>query len=110
VTFYSIPGISSYNSKSKDMGSLNDVENNPKFREFFEARKRRGDAAQTAGFTEGDTISINGEPAVVECEDRDQHSGTIRTISKTSRKSYETVWKQSAAGELVQTDSRRIFE
>jgi hypothetical protein len=110
MTFYSIPGISSYNSKSKDTGSLNDVENNPKFREFFEARKRRGDTAQTAGFTQGDHISINGESAVVECEDRDHHTGDVRTISRTSRKSYASTWKQSAAGELVQTDCRRSYE
>src|SRR6266481_9325035 len=99
--FYSIPGMKVHQSDGEPRQPI-DPSTNPNFKAFYDQKKKRGDNANAqVGIPAGTPITLNGEPGVVEREER-SHGGDITTYIRGDKSQSRAVkWGQNAVGEIV---------
>ncbi len=108
--FFSIPGVRIHQSDGDPSPSI-DPSTHPRFKEFYDQKRKRGDNANAqVGIPAGTSITIDGQPGVVEREERSA-GGDITTYIKGSKSGTRAVkWGQDAPGQLTIRESRRIHD
>lgn len=108
--FYSIPGTTVHNSTEGARPSV-DPSTHPQFREFYDAKRRRGDNANAqVGLPKGTPITLDGQPGIVEGEETTS-GGDIVTVVRGEKSTTRRVrWGQDKQGQLTVAESKRSFE
>lgn len=106
--FFSIPGVRIHQTEGEVRQPV-DPSTHPNFKEFYDAKKRRGDDAKV-GLPVGTPITLDGQPGFVEGEER-SHAGDITTIVRGTNSTTRRVrWGQDKKGEITVAESKRTFE
>jgi hypothetical protein len=109
--FYSIPGVSSYQSAGDWVPVREGLRRDPRFADYYASR---GQGPPVSGFQVGEEVDMGGVPAVVLHEEHDQHRGTVDTwVRESSRCDSGTrklTWEPAGEGSLTISRIQKVTE